>query len=98
MAAGVAAGVVRGGLVSVIGWWLRPEDFPSAKAWMAFGAVVGLLYGAVTGWILGQLPRRVLAQTLTAGWNHTRGNSHSPPRGASPFPFDVRTRSLTGRF
>jgi hypothetical protein len=66
VAAGTAAGVVRWGLVSVSGW-LRPVDFPSAKAWVAFGAVVGLLYGALTGWILGQLPRRVLASTLTAG-------------------------------
>jgi hypothetical protein len=66
VAAGVAAGVVRWGLVTVIGW-LRPEDFPSAKAWVAFGAVVGLLYGILTGWILGQLPRRAPAPTLTAG-------------------------------
>lgn len=66
VAAGVAAGVVRWGLVSVIGW-LRPEDFPSGKAWVAFGAVVGLVYGALTGWILGQLPRRAPAPTLTAG-------------------------------
>ena len=56
VAAGVAAGVVRWGLVSVIGW-LRPEDFPSAKASVSFGAVVGLLYGAMTGLILRQLPR-----------------------------------------
>lgn len=64
VAAGVAAGVVRWGLVNVIGW-LRPEDFPSAKASVAFGAVAGLLYGSMTGWILGQLPRRAPAPTLT---------------------------------
>lgn len=65
VAAGVAAGVVRWGLVSVIGW-LRPEDFPSAKAWVSFGAVVGLPYGAMTGLILGTLPHRASAATLTA--------------------------------
>jgi hypothetical protein len=66
VAAGVAAGVVRWGLVSVIGW-LRPEDFPSAKASVSFGAVVGLLYGAMTGLILRQLPPRAPATTQTAG-------------------------------
>jgi len=65
VAAGVAAGVVRWGLVSVVGW-LRPEDFPSAKAGVSFGAVVGLLYGAITGLILRQLPSRAPAATLTA--------------------------------
>jgi hypothetical protein len=63
--AGVAAGVVGWGLVSVIGW-LRPEDFPSAKAGVSFGAVVGLLYGAMMGLILRQLPRGAPAATLTA--------------------------------
>ncbi|MGH2629212.1 MAG: hypothetical protein ACRDHI_01460 [Actinomycetota bacterium] len=53
VAAVVSAGVVRSGLVSVIGW-LRPEDFPSAKAWVAFGAVVGVLYGTLTGATLGK--------------------------------------------
>jgi hypothetical protein len=48
---------VRWGLVDVIGW-LRPEDFPSAKSWVLFGGVVGLVYGATTGLILGQLPRK----------------------------------------
>jgi hypothetical protein len=57
LAAGVAAGIVRWGLVDVIGW-LRPEDFPSAKSWVLFGGVVGLVYGATTGLILGQLPRK----------------------------------------
>lgn len=56
-AAVVAAGVVRWGLVSV--GWLRPEDFPSAKSWVAFGAVVGLIYGASTVVILGMLQRRL---------------------------------------
>lgn len=41
----------------------RREDFPSAKAWVAFGAVVGLLYGILTGWILGQLRRGAPADT-----------------------------------
>jgi len=54
VAAVVAAGVVRWGLVSVIGL-LRPEDFPSAEAWVSFGAVTGLLYGAMTGALLGRL-------------------------------------------
>jgi hypothetical protein len=63
--AGVAAGVVRWGLVSVIGV-LRPEDFPSAKAWVLFGAVVGLLYGAMTGVILEQLLRRSPDPAFTA--------------------------------
>ncbi len=65
VAAGVAAGVVRWGLV-VIGW-LNPEDFPSARAWVAFGAVVGLVYGTLTGRILGHLPRRAAAPTRTPG-------------------------------
>lgn len=39
--------VVRIGLVLVVPW-LRPEDFPSAKASVAVGAVTGLVYGAVT--------------------------------------------------
>jgi hypothetical protein len=82
----------RVGLVSVTGW-LRPEDFPSAKAWVAFGAVAGVLYGAMTGWILGQLPRRAPAPTLTAGWNHRPGNGHSPRRETpSPFRSGVRIR------
>ena len=71
-AAGVAAGVVRWGLVSVIGW-LRPEDFPSAKAWVAFGTVLGLLYGALTGWILGQLPRRAPRPDSDGGGGITSG-------------------------
>ncbi len=54
VAATVAAAVVRWGLVSVVGL-LRPEDFPSARAWVWFGAVVGLVYGAMTGRILGEL-------------------------------------------
>ena len=42
-----AFAVVRIGLVLVVPW-LRPEDFPSAKASVAVGAVTGLVYGAVT--------------------------------------------------
>lgn len=57
VAAGVAAGVVRWGLVEVIEV-LSPEDFPSAKAWVWFGATVGLLYGVLTGVVLGRLLRR----------------------------------------
>ena len=56
VAACLAAGVVRWGMVNVIGL-LRPEDFPSAKAWVAFGTVVGALYGAMTGAVLGRLLR-----------------------------------------
>jgi hypothetical protein len=55
VAAAVAAGV-RWGMVEVTGW-LRPEDFPSAKAWVAFGAVAGVLYGAITGAVLARLLR-----------------------------------------
>ena len=54
VAAVVALAVVRWGLVNVIGW-LRPEDFPSAKSWVLFGALVGLLYGALTGTLLVRL-------------------------------------------
>jgi hypothetical protein len=54
--AGVAAGVVRWGMVEVTGW-LHPEDFPSAKAWVSFGAVAGVLYGAITGVVLDRLLR-----------------------------------------
>jgi hypothetical protein len=56
VAAAVAAGVVRWGMVEVTGW-LRPEDFPSAKAWVAFGAVAGVLYGAITGAVVARLLR-----------------------------------------
>jgi hypothetical protein len=42
-----AFAVVRIGFVLVVPW-LRPEDFPSAKALVAVGAVTGLVYGAVT--------------------------------------------------
>jgi hypothetical protein len=42
-----AFAVVRIGLVLVVPW-LRPEDFPSAKASLAVGAVTGLVYGLVT--------------------------------------------------
>ena len=43
-------------MVNVTGW-LRPEDFPSAKAWVVFGTVVGTLYGAMTGTVLSRLLR-----------------------------------------
>ena len=56
VAACLGAGVVRWGMVNVIGL-LRPEDFPSANAWLAFGTVVGVLYGAMTGTVLGRLLR-----------------------------------------
>jgi hypothetical protein len=39
--------VVRWGMVNVVAW-LRPEDFPSAKALVLVGAVTGTLYAAVT--------------------------------------------------
>jgi hypothetical protein len=66
VAAWVAAGVVRWGLVSVIRW-LRPEDFPSAKAWVSFGTVAGLLYGAMTGTLLGQLVHGPSAEAAQPG-------------------------------
>jgi len=50
--------VVRLGLVLVVPW-LRPEDFPSAKASVAVGAVTGLVYGAVT--------RSTVARVCAAG-------------------------------
>ena len=56
VAAGLAAGIVRWGMVNVIGL-LQPEDFPSAKAWVAFGTVVGMIYGAMTATVLGRLLR-----------------------------------------
>ena len=56
VAAGLGAGVVRWGMVSVIGV-LQPEDFPSAQAWVAFGTTVGALYGAMTGTLLSRLLR-----------------------------------------
>ena len=45
-------------MTSVTGW-LRPEDFPSAKAWVLFGAVTGAAYGIVTRPVLAGLLRRV---------------------------------------
>jgi len=56
VAACIAAVVVRWGMVNVIGW-IRPEDFPSAKAWFAFGTAVGTLYGALTAAVLGRMLR-----------------------------------------
>ena len=54
--AAAAAVVVRWGLVSVIPW-LGPEDFPSAKAWLLVGPVMGVVYGAITGSVLTRLIR-----------------------------------------
>lgn len=60
--AGVAGfTVVRGGLVMV--GLLRPEDFPSAAAFVAFGAVMGPVYGAVTGNVLARLLRLAPRET-----------------------------------
>jgi hypothetical protein len=52
--------VVRWGLVEVVAW-LRPEDFPSAKALVLVGAVTGVLYGVVTWPVLARLLRRAAA-------------------------------------
>ena len=54
VAACLGAAVVRWGMVNVIGL-LQAEDFPSAKAWVAFGTVVGMIYGAMTATLLGSL-------------------------------------------
>jgi hypothetical protein len=35
--------------------WLRPEDFPSAKALVLVGAVTGILYAVVTWPVLTRL-------------------------------------------
>jgi hypothetical protein len=43
----VAFAVVRWGLVDVVPW-LRPEDFPSAKALVLIGAVTAPVYAALT--------------------------------------------------
>jgi hypothetical protein len=53
---GVGFVVVRWGMVSVVSW-LRPEDFPSAKALVLVGAVTGTLYGAVSWPALARLRR-----------------------------------------
>ncbi len=51
-----AFAVVRGGLVSA--GLLTPYDFPSVKAWVLFGVVMGPIYGAVTGVVMARLLRR----------------------------------------
>jgi hypothetical protein len=57
-----AFAVVRWGLVDVV-HWLRPEDFPSAKALVLVGAVTGTLYGVVTWPTLARLLRRTVPAT-----------------------------------
>jgi hypothetical protein len=57
----VAFAVVRLGLVNLIGWF-RPEDFPSAKAFVLIGALAGLLYAAVSGALLVRLLGRSLSE------------------------------------
>ncbi len=52
-----AAVVVRWGLVDVIPW-LTPYDFPSAKALICAGAVIGTTYGIVTGRPIGRIMRQ----------------------------------------
>jgi hypothetical protein len=56
--AGLGGGfaVVRWGMVNVVAW-LRPEDFPSAKALVLVGAVTGTLYAVVTWPVLTRLLR-----------------------------------------
>jgi hypothetical protein len=56
LAAGFGGGfaVVRWGMVNVVAW-LRPEDFPSAKALVLVGAVTGILYAVVTWPVLTRL-------------------------------------------
>jgi hypothetical protein len=58
--------VVRWGMVNVVAW-LRPEDFPSAKALVLVGAVTGILYGVVTWPVLARLLRRAAAATDPTG-------------------------------
>jgi hypothetical protein len=48
--------VARWGMVDVV-HWLRPEDFPSAKALVLVGAVSGPLYAAVTWPALARMRR-----------------------------------------
>ena len=86
VAACLGAGVVRWGMVNVIGL-VRPEDFPSAKAWVAFGTVVGVLYGAMTGAVLGRLLRGSLG--VSPVWRHRwcgdrRGSLPRSPASAPP--------------
>ena len=61
----VAAGVVvRWGLVDVVAW-LTPYDFPSAKALICAGAVIGTTYGIVTGPTIGQIMRHANRPTTS---------------------------------
>src|SRR5262249_2232838 len=57
--------LVRWGLVDVL-HWLQPEDFPSARAWVALGVISGLLYAAVTLATLMRLLRSRLQPLTTA--------------------------------
>jgi hypothetical protein len=54
--------VVRWGMVDVV-HWLRPEDFPSAKALVLVGAVTGTLYALATWPTLARLVRHAAAAT-----------------------------------
>ncbi len=63
--------VARWGMVNIV-HWLRPEDFPSAKALVLVGAVAGILYGAVTWPALTRLLRRAARAAGGAQTEETR--------------------------
>jgi hypothetical protein len=67
--------VVRWGMVNVV-HWLRPEDFPSAKALVLVGAVTGTLYGAVTWPTLARLLRRAAPAAGGARTAEPRARGH----------------------
>ena len=50
-------------------------DFPSAKAWVAFGTVVGMIYGAMTAAVLGRLLRGS-ARAFFSGLERPREDSN----------------------
>ncbi len=59
--------VVRWGMVNAA-HWLRPEDFPSAKALVLVGAVSGPLYAVVTWPPLARMLRRAGESSPTGRW------------------------------
>lgn len=67
--------VARWGMVNVV-HWLRPEDFPSAKALVLVGAVTGTLYAAVTWPALARLLRRAAPAAGGARTGEPRAQGH----------------------
>jgi hypothetical protein len=67
--------VARWGMVNVV-HWLRPEDFPSAKALVLVGAVTGTLYGTVTWPALARLLRRAAPAAGRSRTDETRAQWH----------------------